>query len=134
MSALRAAGSLAAKGDNASAAAAYRALLDELGDDDYQAAAVLHMYAIVIDDPRQKLQVNEDALARAIRSDQFPPALFASLLANLGYSHRELGDVDEARSWYTKAKAAAAGLDNDDYGLQVRAGIERELVLLDTTS
>jgi DNA-directed RNA polymerase subunit RPC12/RpoP len=73
--------------------------------------------------------INTDALRRAERVGErrFPGALFASLYANIGYSKIELGDREDARRWYVKAEEAAGGLDDDDYGRMVRAGIRRQL-------
>jgi len=127
--AIRVAQATAAAGDVAAAVRQYRELLDALGHDDYQSAAVAHMFALIVDDPEEKLAINEDALMRAQRvpDGRFPAPLFASLYANLGYSNIELGRVDLARAWYEQARVAAAGLDDDDYGRLVRSGIETQL-------
>ena len=85
------------------------------------------MWAVATDDPQEKLALNEDALRRADAAAAFPPTLRASLLANLGFSHCELGDDVAARSWYLEARAAAADLPDDDYGRMVRAGIDAQL-------
>lgn len=130
---LRRAQALAADGHLAEALNAYEALLARLVERPYQAAAVAHMYALIVDDPHQKLQVNENALrfAESVPDDGFPPPLRATLYANIGYSHRELGDPDEARAWYLRAQQAADALDDDDYGRMMRAGIDNELRNLD---
>ena len=125
--AIRRAQTLAADGRLEDANAAYRALLEEVDEDAAHAVAVLHMWAIIIDDPQEKLAVNVEALRRADSAPDFPGPLRASLLANLGYSHVALGDRDAARSWYRQAREAAAGLADDDYGSMVRDGVERML-------
>lgn len=127
---IRRAQALAVNGDVDGASAAYRALLEEVSSDAQQAVAVLHMWAIVIDDPHEKLAINEEALRRADEAADFPAPLRASLLANLGFSHQALGDTATARSWYLQARGAAAELADDDYGAMVREGIERQLELL----
>src|SRR5687767_560835 len=88
---------------------AYCMLLDEVGDEPGQAVAVLHMWAIAVDDPAEKLAIDEEALRRADAAPDSPPLLRATLLANLRYSHLQLGDKDAARAWYLKARVAAAG-------------------------
>jgi hypothetical protein len=126
-SAIQQAGALAAGGDMVGAEAAYKALLHSVADDDYQSAAVGHMYAVIVSDPRTKLEINEEALARAEKSDRFPVALFASLYGNVGFSHVALGNRTEARRWYLKAQDAARGLDDDEYGTMVRQSISDHL-------
>lgn len=129
---IRAAQARAAAGDVPGAVLLYRELLGSLADDDYEGAAVAHMYALIVEDPMEKLAINEDALERAERvSSRFPKPLFASLYANLGYSKIELGEADEARRWYERAAAVATGLDDDAYGQMVRAGIEAQLAMLE---
>jgi tetratricopeptide (TPR) repeat protein len=118
--AIGAAQTLAAGGDVAAATDAFEAILDSLGDDHVQAAAVLHMYAVVVEDLPKKLAINEEALRRADAAADFPPGFRASLLANIGYSHRALGNIDLARSWYVEAQTAASLLPDDDYGRMIR--------------
>src|SRR5688500_17242290 len=119
----RRAQALAAKGRLEDANDAYRAHLEQLDKNPAQSATVLNMWAIIIDDPHEKLAVNQEALRRADNAPDFPGPLRASLLANLGYSQLTLGDHDAARSWYLQAREAAAGLADDDYGAMVRDGI-----------
>lgn len=134
LDAIRNANALAVAGDGAAAEAEYERLLRAAGDDDYQAAAVLHMYAVIVDDPDRKMQLNIEALACAERSAGFPAALFASLYGNIGYSHLSSGDRDSARQWYEKAAAAASGLDDDEYGRLVREGIKKNLAALENAT
>lgn len=131
MTSIRKAQGLAAAGNIAEAMSEYRQLLDSLADNDYEASAVGHMYALIVDDPTEKLAINEQALRSAEICDGFPPQLFASLYGNIGYSKIELGDRHDARRWYEKAAVAANGLDDDDYGRMVRAGIASQLQSLD---
>ncbi|MEY2426460.1 MAG: hypothetical protein QOI61_2032 [Actinomycetota bacterium] len=116
------------------ARSAYVALLDDLRDDPRQAAGVLHMYAIVVDDLHEKLAINEEALRLADSvGDAFPFASKATLYANIGFSHQSLGDNAAATYWYQQAKVAAAGLEDDDYGNMMRNGIDGILQRLGTS-
>ena len=114
------------------AKAVYEGLLDELRDDPRQAAAVAHMYAIIVDDPGEKLAINEESLrlAEAVGEDAFPVPLRATLFANIGWSHLVLGDRVAATGWYERAEEAAAGLGDDDYGNMMRNGIAAHLAKL----
>ena len=124
-----AAKALEAAGDVNGAIRRYEALLESLADNPYEAAVVLHMLAIPVEDPARKLAVNEEALRRAeqVPDNGFPRPMFASLYANVGYSKLALGDLDAARDFYRKAEAVAAGLDDDDYGNQIRSEIQKRL-------
>jgi tetratricopeptide (TPR) repeat protein len=127
-----AAKALADDGKMEDARSAYVALLDDLRDDPRQAAGVLHMYAIVVDDLHEKLAINEEALRLADSvGDAFPFALKATLYANIGFSHATLGNSAAAVDWYQQAKIAAAGLDDDDYGNMMRTGIDGTLERLE---
>jgi tetratricopeptide (TPR) repeat protein len=120
-----AAKALAEDGKAEDARSAYMSLLDDLRDDPRQAAGVLHMYAIVVDDVHKKLAINEEALRLADSvGDAFPFAAKATLYANIGFSHEALGDSAAALNWYQQARVAAAGLDDDDYGNMMRNGID----------
>lgn len=124
-----AAKALETAGDFDGAIDRYEALVESLGDNHYDAAVVLHMFAIAVEDPARKLSINEEALRRAeqVPGAGFPKPLFASLYANVGYSKIGLGDLDAARECYLRAEAVAAGLDDDDYGENVRSEIQKRL-------
>jgi hypothetical protein len=120
-------------GDMDGARAKYLALLDDADTDDAGAAYVLHMLAVIVDDPKTKLDLNLDSLARAESAgpDTFPLAMQASLFANVGYSHLALGERDEARRWYVRAQQAAEQLPDDDYGKMIRENAQRAIEKLE---
>lgn len=130
---LMAAADLQRSGDLDGARAAYRALLDAPGTDDAGAAYVLHMLAVIVDDPQSKLDLNMESLDRADSAgpDTFPVEMKASVFANIGYSHRALGDLGEARNWYAQAQAAADQLPDDEYGNFIRTNSQKALDALD---
>jgi hypothetical protein len=128
---IRRAQRLASAGDASGAEAAYRTLFDQVAHDTAQAVAVLHMWATVIEDPEAKLSMNEESLRRAEADPTFPSPLRATLLANIGYSHRLLGDEETAQRWYLEAKDAAARLGDDDYGASMRTAIDQQLASFD---
>lgn len=127
MGSMRKAQDFASGGNLDEAVREYKRLLESVSGNDYETAAVAHMYAVIVDDPAEKLAINEEALRSAERCDRFPPQLFASLYGNIGYSKIQLGDRDAAKGWYEKAAVAADGLDDDDYGRMVREGIAGQL-------
>ncbi|MEY2425872.1 MAG: hypothetical protein QOI61_1444 [Actinomycetota bacterium] len=120
-------------GDMDGARAKYRALLDDVATDDADAATVLHLLAVIVDDPQSKLELNIESLERAEKAapNNFPAEMKSSIFANIGYSHRELGDLEEARAWYMRARATADALPDDDYGARLRENTQRELDALD---
>lgn len=124
-----AAADLQRSGDLDGARAAYRALLDAPGTDDAGAAYVLHMLAVIVDDPQSKLDLNVESLERAESAgpETFPIEMKASVFANIGYSHRALGDLDAARRWYEQAQSAADQLPDDEYGNFIRSSAQKAL-------
>lgn len=132
---LAAAKELADGDDLESAAAAYETLLAGLEEDPVGASAVLHMYALIVDEPRTKLELNLESISRAVAAgpSSMPVALRATLMANTGYSCLQLGDTHSARTWYLLAQEAAVDLDEDDYGRMVRRNISALLAGLAPT-
>jgi hypothetical protein len=123
---------LIADGQPNDARAVYAQLLDAASGRPVQGAAIAHMYAIAVDDPHEKLAINLESLrlAESAPSDEFPYALRATLFANIGWSHRALGDAAAAADWYRQAQTAADGLAQDDYGRMMRHGIASALAKL----
>ncbi|HYD09266.1 MAG TPA: hypothetical protein VEA78_04110 [Acidimicrobiales bacterium] len=122
--AIRTAQRLAEDGDVPAALGVFDALLENLVEDHREATAVLHVRALVVDDPAEKLWTNEAALHRAELAG-LPDAQRATLHANVGSSHHALGNLVEARRWYERALAAAG---TDDVSL--RQGVEEQLARL----
>src|SRR5579884_1356574 len=100
-------------GDLQAAVSAYQQLLAGLDEDPVGASAVLHMYALIVNEPRTKLELNLESINRAVAAGPsvMPVPLRATLMANAGYSCLELGDRHSARTWYLLAQEAAGGLD-----------------------
>ena len=117
--AIRTAQRLIEDGDVPAALAVYDELLRAVGDDHCEATAVLHVRALILEDPAERLWANEAALQRAELGD-LPESVRATLYANVGASHHALGHRAEARRWYERALAAA-----DDPAL--RDGVESQL-------
>lgn len=130
---LMAAADMQRSGDLDGARAKYRALLTDPTTDDAGAATVLHLLAVIVEDSQSKLELNIESLERAEKAGpaKFPVEMTASIFANIGYSHRGLGDLEEARRWYMRARQTADELPDDDYGKSLRENTQRELDALD---
>ena len=99
-------------------------LLRSLADDHREATAVLHVRALAVTDPAEKLWANEAALHRAELAG-LPEAVRATLYANVAWSHHALGHLADARRWYERAHAAADATD-----VALRRGVEEQLARL----
>lgn len=98
----------------------------ELSADDYDASIAAHFVARHQPTPEETLRWNQEALARADAvADDRVRGFYPSLYLNLGHSHEQLGDLDEARRFYELAAAAATDLPPGPYGDTVRDGIAR---------
>lgn len=96
--------------------------------DDYDASIAAHFVARHQPTPQETLRWNQEALARADAAGGDPVrGFYPSLYLNLGHSHEQLGDVDEARRCYDLAAASATDLPPGPYGDIVRDGIARGL-------
>jgi hypothetical protein len=100
----------------------------EARGDDYDAAVAAHFVARHQATPAETLRWNQEALARADAvGDERVRGFYPSLYLNLGHSHEQLGDRDEARRFYGLADAAATDLPSGPYTDTVRDGIARGL-------
>jgi hypothetical protein len=96
--------------------------------DDCDACVAAHFVARHQPTPRETLRWNQEALARADAvADDRVRGFYPSLYLNLGHSHEQLGEVDEARRLYDLAAASADCLPDGPYGDTVRDGITRGL-------
>ncbi|HEV3052806.1 MAG TPA: hypothetical protein VGX50_21040 [Longimicrobium sp.] len=96
--------------------------------DDYDAAVAAHFVARHQATPAETLRWNQEALARADAvGDERVRGFYPSLYLNLGHSHEQLGDQDEACRFYGLAAAAATDLPLGPYSDTVRDGIARGL-------
>ncbi|HYR08154.1 MAG TPA: hypothetical protein VEQ60_10315 [Longimicrobium sp.] len=96
--------------------------------DDYDASVAAHFVARHQPTPEETLRWNQEALARADAvGGERVRGFYPSLYLNVGHSHEQLGDPDEARRFYALAAAAATDLPAGPYGDTVRDGITRGL-------
>ncbi|WP_420127417.1 hypothetical protein [Longimicrobium sp.] len=96
--------------------------------DDYDAAIAAHFVARHQATTSDTLRWNQEALARADAvGDERVRGFYPSLYLNLGHSHEQLGQRDQARHFYGLAAAAATDLPRDSYSDTVRDGIARGL-------
>lgn len=100
----------------------------EASTDDYGASVAAHFVARHQATPRETLRWNQEALARADAvGDERVRGFYPSLYLNLGHSHEQMGQMNDARRFYGLAAAAATDLPPGPYGDTVRDGIARGL-------
>lgn len=93
-------------GDFAAAASRYSEAWDAAADD-YERCVAAHYVPRLIEDAQEKLRWNLDALrlADAVGDDRVV-GFYASLHANVGWCHLQLGDRGAALTAYSRAEAA----------------------------
>jgi hypothetical protein len=98
----------------------------EARTDDFEACVAAHYVARHQDDLAQSLRWNQEALDRADAvADERVRDFYPSLHLNLGFSHEQLGQLDEARRQYELADARLSDLPEGPYGDLVRDGVAR---------
>lgn len=92
--------------------------------DDLDACIAAHFVARQADSVDEVLRWNTEALTRAdaVGGDRVR-SFYPSLYLNLGKSHEDLGDMEEARRCYDLGDAHASTLPDDGYATMVRRGI-----------
>lgn len=96
--------------------------------DDFDACIAAHYLARHQATPEETLRWNQEALERAQAVDgDGVRDFYPSLYLNLGHSHEQLGDRDQARRCYALAAACADALPAGPYTDTVRDGITRGL-------
>lgn len=96
--------------------------------DDFERCIAAHYVARHQKTAVETLWWNQEALQRANASDPLRvEALYPSLYLNLGKSHEDLGNVEEAKRFYQSAAERVDRLPPDAYGSMVRHGIARGL-------
>jgi predicted negative regulator of RcsB-dependent stress response len=96
--------------------------------DDYEASIAAH-YLARHQPPEDTLRWNQESLDRANSiNDERVQDFFPSLYLNMGKAHEDLGDRQQARTFYELASARMNSLPDDRYGDMVRDGIERGLL------
>jgi tetratricopeptide (TPR) repeat protein len=92
--------------------------------DDYDACVAAHFLARQQETDEDALRWNQVALehASAVADDRVE-SFYPSLYLNMGRSHEDLGEVEQARRYYEMAAASVGALARGDYGDVVRSGI-----------
>ena len=111
-------------GDREGACAAYTEAWN-VAKDDLERCIAAHFVPRMIDDPRDKLRWNEDALryAAAVGDDR-TMGFFASLHASVGQARLGVGDINGAREALRQSEANLASVPDGSYknGLIVAIG------------
>ncbi len=96
--------------------------------DDYDAAMAAHYLARVQDTAAERFRWNQEAIdrAQAVGDDRTRPFL-PSLYLNLGRSHEDLGQLDEARAAYALAGGALDDLPDGPYRAMIEDAVARGL-------
>jgi|SRR5215207_4521350 len=92
--------------------------------DDFEACVAAHYLARHQETPEETLRWNQESLVRADAvADDRVRSFYPSLYLNLGKAHEELGQLAEARRYYTLASRRVGALGEDGYGEFLRRGI-----------
>ncbi len=96
--------------------------------DDYDGCMAAHYLARHQDTTAETLQWNQEALrlAQSVGDDRIT-GFFPSLYLNLGQSYETVGELDEARRYYSLALAHLETLPTGPYPDLVRDGVRRGL-------
>lgn len=74
--------------------------------------------------PRGALRWNQLALDHAGRvTDVDVRSFYASLYLNIGRCHEDIGDLDQAQSWYERAAGVLVDISDDEYRKVMRRAI-----------
>ncbi|MFH8404582.1 hypothetical protein ACH4FX_07365 [Streptomyces sp. NPDC018019] len=96
--------------------------------DDYEACIAAHYVARHQTTPQGTLRWNQECLDRADRvGDERVRGFYASLYANMGRAHRELGDTAAAHEYFARAAARVPDVPEGDYGMWNRFAIAEGL-------
>ena len=100
----------------------------EQSTDDFEACIAAHYLARHQKTPEEARRWNQESLDRAAAvQDERTRDFYPSLYLNLGKSHEDLGNRDEARKFYELAATCVNELTDGRYGNIVRHGIVRGL-------
>lgn len=96
--------------------------------EDFDACVAAHYLARQQPSAEETLRWNKEALdlADAV-GDERVWGFYPSLYLNVGKSHKDLGDPDEARRYYERAAERVEDLPADGYGDLVRRGVANGL-------
>lgn len=99
-----------------------------LRQDDYDACIVSHYVARLQQTPQDILHWNQESLNYADRvNDERVRGFYPSLYLNLGKSHEDLGNLDEARKYYQMAADSLHVLPEGQYADVVKRGVGKGL-------
>ena len=91
--------------------------------DAYERCMAAHYVARIQETPQERLRWNQEALRYAGEVDREKVLTFyPSLYLNVGKSHEDVGDNDQARRFYQLAADGAAGLSEGKLTDMVRRG------------
>jgi tetratricopeptide (TPR) repeat protein len=95
---------------------------------DYDACIVSHYVARLQETPQDILRWNQESLnyADAV-GDERVQTFYPSLYLNMGKSHEDLGNKDEARKYYQLAEGALHVLPEGGYACMVKHGVAEGL-------
>jgi hypothetical protein len=97
-------------GDGERAAELYRQAWDARTDD-LEASIASHYLARVQADAAARQQWNRRALEHALAAGEAAESFLPSLHLNVGHSHEELDELEEATASYERAAASLGGLE-----------------------
>ncbi|WP_030665480.1 hypothetical protein [Streptomyces rimosus] len=96
--------------------------------DDYEACVAAHYVARHQTTPQDTLRWNQECLDRADRvGDERVRGFYASLYANMGRAHRELGETATAHAYFVRAAERVRDVSEGDYGMWNRFAIAEGL-------
>lgn len=96
--------------------------------DDYDACVVSHYVARLQQTPEDVLSWNQESLNYADKvNDERVEIFYPSLYLNLGKSHEDLGNRDEARKYYQLAEGTLHVLPEGGYADMVKHGVTEGL-------
>ncbi|KAA6220741.1 hypothetical protein CP973_00925 [Streptomyces albofaciens JCM 4342] len=96
--------------------------------DDYEACIAAHYVARHQTTPQDTLRWNRECLDRADRvGDERVRGFYASLYANMGRAHRELGEMTAAHAYFVRAAERVRDIPEGEYGVWNRFAIAEGL-------
>ncbi|HVZ39428.1 MAG TPA: hypothetical protein VHI13_09135 [Candidatus Kapabacteria bacterium] len=92
--------------------------------DDFEACIAAHYVARHQQSPEETLHWNVTSLEHANRvADESVRGFYPSLYLNIGHSHEQLGNPDEAARYFDLARSCASDVPDGRYGTIVRNAI-----------
>ena len=95
----------------------------EASQDDFEACIAAHYVARHQDSPEDTLKWNQEALDRAARAGEAANEFYPSLYLNMGWSHEQLEQPEEAEKFYLLAASRLEALPAGPYREMVEEAI-----------